>query len=259
MKTEDRVKLGGLLWAIAVLAGCQEAGELRTERHRVELEGAVAAEVELRMNAGELALRSDDQEYLMEGTFRFNRERLQPRIDFHLFNERGVLRIDQERSSGIMLGSIRNEWDIFLKREVPTDLSVKLGAGESDLDLRGIDLTALSVDMGVGEMTLNLLGPHKRSLDIRIEGGVGSGTIVLPDDVGVRVKVDGGLGSISARGLAKRDHVYTNDLYGTGDVSLEIDIDVGIGSLTLKVEPSRGIRIEASGFRGQGDLRFPRT
>jgi hypothetical protein len=238
MKTEDRVKWGALLGVIAVLAGCQDALELQTERHRVELEAAVAAEIEVRMNAGELTLRGEDQECLMEGTFRFNRERLKPRIDYHLFNDRGILRIDQERSSGIMFGNTRNEWDLFLKREVPTALAVKLGAGESDLDLRGIDLTALRVDMGVGQMTLNLQGPHKRSLDIRIDGGVGSGIIILPDDIGVRVKVDGGLGSISARGLTKRERVFTNDLYGTGDVTLEIDIDAGIGSLELRIEPS---------------------
>ncbi len=243
MKPDKYVPAAGLILIIALVAACESPQELQVESHRVDLEGARTAEVDLRMNAGELSLRGEAQESLIEGTFRYNRSRLKPRIDYHLFNDRGILRIDQERRSGIVFGNIRNEWDLLLSRDVPVALSVKLGAGESDLDFREVDLTSLRIDMGVGEMILNLQGPHERSLDIRIEGGVGSGTIALPDDVGVRVRVDGGLGSISAPGLRKKDNVYTNEAYGTGEVTLDIRIDAGIGSLSLRVEPRDWVRI----------------
>jgi hypothetical protein len=235
MKTGNRFRTAALLIFAGIFAACEPAREITAERHSVALEGASTAEVDLRMNAGELSLRGRDQASLLEATFRYNRDRLKPRLDYHLFNEKGILRVDQGRSSGVIFGSIRNEWDLSLSRSVPTDLSVNLGAGESDLDLRGIDLTDLRVKMGVGQMTLDLQGPRERSLDVQINGGVGSGTIYLPSDVGVRVKVDGGLGSITVRGLTKRDDVYTNEAYRTSEVRLEIDIKAGIGSLTLSV------------------------
>ena len=71
-----------------------------------------------------------------------------------------------------------------------------------------------------------------------INGGVGSGTIYLPADVGVRAKVQGGIGSVNVRGLSKQGGVYTNDAYGKSPVTIDIDINAGIGSLDLRVEPA---------------------
>jgi hypothetical protein len=194
------------------------------------------------MGAGELELRAVDQEPLLEASFEFNRERNRPEVDYRLIGDKGRLEVRHARRRGVHFGTTRNRWDLRLSRAVPVELAVDLGAGQSDLDLRGLELERLDIDMGVGEMTLDLQGGHERSFDVKIDGGVGSATLHLPTEVGVRVKVDGGLGSVNAHGLTKRSGAYVNDAYGRSGVTIEVDIDAGIGSLDLRCEPSARIR-----------------
>jgi len=231
------------LAVLALTAACDEPRNVTTEYTTVALEGAERAEVSLRMGAGELRARGAEQEALLEAEFRFNRERLRPAVDYRLLGSTGILEVRHARRQGIPFGNIRNTWDLRLSRAVPLELDIDLGAGESDLDLRGLQLSKVEIDMGVGEMTLDISGPHRRSFRVRIDGGVGSGRLILPAEAGVRVHVDGGLGSIDTRGLTKREGHYVNEAYGRSDVTIEIDIDAGIGSLELRVEPSDRVRV----------------
>ena len=59
--------------------------------------------------------------------------------------------------------------------EVPTDLRVEMGAGESNLDLDSLALTGLDLQMGAGKTTVDLTGDYTRGFDASIEGGVGDG------------------------------------------------------------------------------------
>ncbi len=243
------MKRSGVALAVAVLAAaaafsaCEDHERaVQTETQSVAAEGAKTAEVELRMGAGELRLAGADQSALMEATFAFNRSRLKPEVDYRVSGTTGLLRVAARRHVGIHFGRIRNEWDIRLAKSIPEALTVKLGAGESRLDLRGMEVSSLDVDMGVGEMKLDLTGPHAKSFDVKIDGGVGSGILMLPAEVGVRVRVDGGIGSVNSRGLTKSGHVYTNDAYGKSPVTIEVSIDAGIGSLDLRVEPSGSVK-----------------
>jgi hypothetical protein len=232
----------GILLVAGLFAACDEERETQTDNQTISLEGAKDAEVEVRMGAGELTLKGATQAPLLEAAFRYNRERLRPEVDYRVAGSRGILRVGQRRRSGINFGRIHNKWDLRLTDAVPLDLNVRLGAGESKIDLRGLDVTALDINMGVGEMTLDLQGPHRKSFDVKIDGGVGSGHLYLPDDVGVRVRVDGGIGSVNARGMTKSGHVYTNEAYGKSPVTIDIEVDAGIGSIDLRVEPSGSVK-----------------
>jgi hypothetical protein len=231
-----------ILALAAVVAACDEPGSLQTETKSVALEGAARAEISLNMGAGELRVRGAEQEALLEGSFEFNRERLRPKIDYSRFEDKGILHVGHARRNSIPFGRVRNRWDLSLSKAVPLDLSIDLGAGESDIDLRGLDLQRVDIDMGVGEVKLNLQGPHGRSFNVKIDGGVGSGKIYLPSEVGVRVKVSGGIGSVDAHGLTKQSGVWINGAYGTSPVTVEVDIDAGIGSLDLRCESPNRIR-----------------
>jgi len=231
------MKIAILVLALAALAAaCDEPRDVQTERRAVALEGATRAEVRLDMSAGELRVRGADQEALLEGSFEYNRDRLRPEIDYRRFEEKGILQVRHARRNSIPFGHVRNRWDLDLSKAVPLDLDIDLGAGQSDLDLRGLKLERLDIDMGVGEMNLDLQGAHERSFHVKIDGGVGSVKIRLPAEVGVRVKVDRGLGSIDARGLTKREGAWVNEAYGSSPVAIEVDIDAGIGSVDLRCE-----------------------
>jgi len=233
-----------VLLLTALVAACDdEPRSVQTETKTVASGGAKSVEVELRMGAGELRLTGAAQEALLEATFRFNRERLRPEVDYRVSGDTGVLRVGGRRHSGINFGRVRNDWDLRLGKSLPVDLSLNLGAGQSRLDLRGLDLSAVDIDMGVGEMTMDISGPHARSFRVRVNGGIGSATVYLPADVGVRARINGGLGSIHTHGLTKQGKLYTNDAYGRSPVTIDIEIDGGIGSIDLRVEPGDRTKI----------------
>lgn len=239
-----RIKTAGaILLLLGLAAACDEPRYRMTDTKTVALEGATRAEVGLHMGAGELRVRAAEQAALLEASFEFNRERNRPEVNYRLLGEKGVLDVRHARRHGISFGSSRNRWDLILGQAVPIDLRIDLGAGHSDLDLRGLKLERVEIDMGVGEVNLDLRGPHAAGFRVKIDGGVGSAKLALPAEVGVRVKVDGGLGSINARGLTKRAGAYVNDAYGQSPITIDVDIDAGVGSLDLTCEPSTKIKI----------------
>ena len=231
----DKRYLAGVLIVaglLAVLVACEEEGSWQTESKVIPAGEAKAADVTLRMGAGRLRLGGGAAE-LLEGTFRFRRERYRPEFDYQVVGGRGELTVRHHRRLGFF-GSGRNSWEVRLRDGLPIKLRVDLGAGESDLDLRRVNLEQLDIDMGVGEMTLDLRGPWTKDCKVTIDGGVGSGRIYLPTDIGVRVHIDGGLGSIHADGLVKNEGYYVNDVYGRAPVTLDVRIDAGIGSIELR-------------------------
>lgn len=221
-----------VLGLLASFAACDEDVAPRTETKVIPAGEAKSADVTLKMGAGSLRLEGGAAE-LFEGTFRFRRERYRPEIDYRVFAERGELIVRHRPRLGFF-NSGRNSWEVRLHDGLPISLKIDMGAGESDIDLRRMNLERLDIDMGVGEMTLDLRGPWTRDCAVAIDGGVGSGRIYLPTEVGVRVHVDGGLGSIHTTGLQKREAYYVNDAYGRAPVTLDIRVDAGIGSLELR-------------------------
>ena len=233
MHIPNLLKFFILFSVINLFLACEPAGETRTETKQVALQGAQTAEVNIRLGAGELRLEGGAPG-LMDASFRTNRTSLEPEVDYSVINDRGILTVRHKRHHRINFGRTINDWDIRLNSDIPINLRVDLGAGESRLDCRGIKLERLNINMGVGQTTLDLSGPRAKSLDVDIEGGIGSGTITLPREVGVRVRVDKGLGSVEAEGFAKSDHVYTNEAYGRSAVTLEVRVEAGIGSIHLE-------------------------
>jgi len=215
--------------------GMQRVGEMQHESQSVGLENAQSARAELRMGAGELNL-TGGADALMEADFSYNVSDWKPEVNYDVNGDTGELRVEQGSSEGVRLGGdARNEWDLRLNDEVPTNLVVKMGAGESDLDLDSLTLMGLTLQMGAGKTTVDLTGDYGRSFDANIEGGVGEATVLVPSEVGVRVRAEGGLGKINAEGFQREGDSYVNDAYGNSDITLDVDVRGGVGEINLKV------------------------
>jgi hypothetical protein len=224
--------------AVLFVASCgtqgQKVGEMRHESRSVQPENAKSVRAHLVMGAGELNV-GGAADALMEGDFSYNVADLKPKVSYEVNAGNGELRVRQGDSEGIRFGSgARNEWDISFNDEVPTDLAVEMGAGESDLDLDSLTLTGLDLQMGAGRTTVDLTGDYAQDLEASIQGGVGEATVMLPSEVGVRAKAEGGLGKINAEGLKKEGNAYVNDAYGDTDVTLKVDVEGGVGEINLK-------------------------
>jgi N-terminal domain of toast_rack, DUF2154 len=232
-----------MMAAIVVLAGAcgtqgggtQQVGKLQHDSKSVDPEDARSARAQLKMGAGELNLTGGADE-LMEGEFSYNVSDWKPKISYDVSGEKGELVVKQGSADGGGLsGGARNEWDVSLNDELPTDLVVQLGAGESDLDLDSLTLTGVDLRMGAGKTTVDLTGDYGRDFDAIIQGGVGEATVLLPSKVGVKAKAEAGLGTIDAKGLEKVDGAYVNDAYGESDTNLSVDVKGGVGEINLEV------------------------
>jgi hypothetical protein len=229
----------------AILAGAcgtqgggtqQEVGKMQHESKSVDPKDARSVRAQLKMGAGELNL-TGGADQLMEGDFSYNVADWKPGVSYDVSGDEGELLVKQGGSEGSNLtGEARNEWDIRMNDELPTDLVVRLGAGESDLDLDSLKLEGLKLQMGAGKTTVDLTGDYAQSFDATIQGGVGEATVELPSEVGVKAKAQGGLGKIDAgEGLKRVGDSYVNGAYGESDVTLNVKVQGGVGEINLEV------------------------
>jgi hypothetical protein len=232
------IRLIPLLLVGLLASGCvvstASVGPLQTESQSVELGDAEEVRVEIAMGAGELEVTGGAEE-LLEADFQYNVAELRPEVEY----ADGTLVVRQPETNGLPnlqnISDYRNEWDLRLYDEVPMDLSVDVGAGICTLQLAGLSLTGLDVRLGAGEYTIDLRGDWARDLNVSIEAGAASLTVQLPEDVGARVELEAGPHTVDAPGLTREGDFYTNAAYGASDVTLEIDLEMGIGEVNLEV------------------------
>src|SRR5215212_11210103 len=138
-----------MMFATAIVAGAcgtqpggthQQVGKMQRESKSVDLKNAQSARAQLKMGAGELYL-TGGADQLMEGEFSYNVADWKPKVNYDVSGDTGELMVKQGSAEGAGLsGDARNEWNIRLNDEVPTDLVVQMGAGESNLDLDSLTL-----------------------------------------------------------------------------------------------------------------------
>jgi len=226
-----------ILW-LATL-GCNtlqttRVGDLRTDTRTVETDSATSVKVQIEIGAGELDVQSGANS-LMDATFRYNVDEWKPKVDYHESGVQGELTVTQQGEKLPVGNQLINEWDIQLSDDIPLDLVIHTGAGNSDLNLSNLSLSGLEIETGAGVTIVDLTGSWKQNLNVSIQGGVGKITVRLPSETGVRVQMNSALVSVSTSGLEKDGNAYINQAYGIADNTIALEIDAGVGSIELEV------------------------
>jgi len=222
-----------LILGLALWRGHKRSDTLH-DTHAVELLGAKTVSANIEIPAGQLRLTGGNTR-LLDSTFDYFEEEGKPAVEYNVAGDHGQLDITQEKVR-FHFGTGHNDWQLRFGGSEPLDLSLKMGAGQSDVDLFDLNVSRLEVRMGAGQMTLNLAGPRKANLFVDIQGGVGSATIRLPKDVGVRVHASGGIGSVGTDGLTRDGDTYVNAVYGKTPNSIDLTVQGGIGEISLHLE-----------------------
>ncbi len=233
-------------------------GELNKETQTVDVGDAEQVRVHIKMGAGELKV-NHGAEALMRANFTYNVADWKPQVDYTVTDGSGRLNIRQPSSEQISVRSdIRYTWDLKFNEEIPLDMRIECGAGSGDIDLSKLNVTRfdgklsagdftidlsgnqslehLELDMGAGDITVDLTGDWEHNVEVYIQGGIGKTTLYLPKDIGVRVIVNKAIGKVDANGLTRDGDVYVNAAYGVSPVTIEINIQSGIGQTALEVE-----------------------
>ena len=202
----------------------------------VQRQNAKSVHVSLQAGSGELKINGDGKN-LLDADFTYSRSYNAPRVEYKVADDVGYLDISQEDRKGVHFGSSHNDWDLHFANDVPLELNLQMGAGQGNLQLRGMPVTRLNVRMGAGQLDLDLTGNRKDDLTGDIQGGVGQATIRLPKNVGVTVRASGGIGAVDTQGLSHDGDVYTNEAYGKTPATIRLRVEGGIGQITLIQEP----------------------
>ena len=203
----------------------------------VELGGAKSVRADIEMASGELTINGGSAN-LVDAKFDQPESTGEPVVDYSQSGGVGELKISQDKS-GVNIsypGRGDSDWNLRLGSGAPMELKINLGAGQSNLNLRGLPVTKLDLNIGAGQVNADLTGERKQDLNADIEGGVGEAEIRLPRNVGVVVEASGGIGSIDTRGLKHENGRYVNDAYGTTAATIHLKVQGGIGRISLTEE-----------------------
>ena len=243
--------------ACSLVGNNVQVGPLQTESQTVPLDGSESVDVEIDLGAGELTMTGGVSN-LLEADFTYNVAELKPEVSY----SGGTLSV-RTPDMGARITSFqdmddfRYEWDLRLNETVPMDMTINVGAGQSDLELGDLSLERLNVNSGAGEIfldlsgsaelthldfqlgagsaTVDLTGDWQGDLEATIQAGVGNLVLRFPSDIGVRVDIEGGIQNVTTSGLNQDGGRYVNAAYGDSAASIRLDIEAGIGNIELRV------------------------
>ena len=208
------------------------------EQASVPLDHAERASIHVHHGAGKLRLSAGAAEgNLLEGTFAGG-------LDYAATQQGSLLDVRLQpkvrNGSPVMFPVVWGtgyalDWDVRLSRDVDLALLLEVGANESHYDLSALRVTDLKLKTGASSthMIMPASAGYTRA---HIESGAASINITIPAGVGANIRVKGGLSGISVdtSRFPQFGEVYQSVDYATATNKLELDIESGLGSISIK-------------------------
>ena len=122
-----------------------------------------------------------------------------------------------------------------LSQEVPVNVSVETGASQLDMDLT--DVLASEIRLQTGASNSNVTLPARGASHLDLEAGAASVNIRIPNGVSGRVRIKEGLTSLNidtTRFPQVDTRLYQSADYDTAENRAEINIEAGVGSISIK-------------------------
>lgn len=210
--------------------------EWRTVTMSRQLESNDEVRVQVEYGAGRFTVRSVDEGLLYRMNLRYDEDHFEPVAD--LSGDRLRLGVES-RGRSIRVGKREaGQLDLELARGVPMELDLEFGAVQADIDLAGLALTELALSTGASEseVTVSELNPVRMSR-ATFEAGAAEFTVLQLGNLNTdRIEVDAGVGSI------------TLGFDGRWQRDARVDIEMGLGSLELRVPEGLGVRLRKDSF-----------
>jgi hypothetical protein len=217
-------------------------------------EELLRAQVQLKVGQIEVEPGSNTNSYEVE--LHYNELAFEPVVDF--VREGGVadLSIGLEGEGKSFSGLGQNRLLLRLSPDTPLELETTNGVGECNLNLSGMKVRSLILESGVGETNVTMLEANPITCErVEISSGVGALELV-------------GLGNLSFEELEFQGGVggASLDFSGEWDTVGEVEIEVGVGGISLMLPRDIGAEVRASktfmsdielpGFTKKGNIYY---
>jgi hypothetical protein len=232
----------------------------RTITSARQLHGESELAVQIEYGAGLFRIRPGAGGELYRLEMRYDEERFTPLRDYE--RATGRLRLGLQGRDGMRVGlgdRRRGEQPPYLNLElspdIPLALDLQLGAVESDVELGGLALRSVSYRTGASATRVRFSRPNPVDCsELVLEAGAAElEAFRLANANCARVRIGGGVGRLAL------------DFTGEWRRSMEADVDVGLGSLELRLPQDVGVEVhlsrflasfDASGFEKRGNVYY---
>jgi hypothetical protein len=235
-------RLGLAALAVVALAAATAAPaaaqEWRTVTSARQVLDSGPHDVQIRYGAGELRLEPAASPMLYEMELRYDERYFTPLTEYDADARRLRLGVEGQargRRVNVREGS---RVTIGLSREVPMALQLQFGAGEAEIELGGISLRSLSLSTGASETRVRFSEPNPiQASSVSVDAGAASLEVSGLGNTGAeRFNFQGGVGSTVL------------DFGGEWSRSATASVQMGLGSITLRVPRGLGLRVNRSSF-----------
>lgn len=190
------------------------------------------AEISLKAGAGSINIDSSNQTEIVNAELNSNLTKLEQTNS--AVNGTQKINLSMKSVNYSWATNIKNDWNIYLTRDLPLSLSVDAGASSTKIDLSKAILDNLDINAGASNLDIKL-GDHRDNVSLDIDAGASSIKLSLPKNSGVYMKVDGGLNSKNISDLVSAgDSVYKSNNYDQAKQKNNIVSKVGLSSLTVE-------------------------
>ncbi len=201
------------------------------------IESTEPVRVDVRYGAGRVRLSATDDPLVYRMNLRYDADRMEPLAEYTERRARLGVRSTGDR---FPLGKSRDEaaLTLALGRGVPLDLDLEFGAVRADIDLGGLSLRSLDLSTGASEARIDVSEPNPRTMDrATFEVGAADVTLAGLGNLGAeRLDIEAGVGSV------------TVGLGGSWRRDATLSIEMGLGSLELRIPQGLGVRLRKESF-----------
>jgi predicted membrane protein len=223
------------LWVLIGVFTAPRTSE--TEETMIPLEGAGEARVHIGHGAGRLRVSSGaGPDELLSGSFGGGLEQKVKRAGDALDVKLSMRVSGANFAFPWMWGPGHSlDWTVHLNEEIPLSLNLETGASDTRVDLTDLRVTDLRLQTGASssEISLPAGAGHTKAV---IRSGAASIKVRVPDGVAARIKASGGIADIQVNKsrFPRVGGVYQSEDYATAENKVDIDIETGVGSVSVR-------------------------
>jgi len=230
--------LFGFVLTIPIDPGDAYAGEHSTKSliKKIQLKGEKHLTVKMDIGAGIIDLGRNRTGDILNAEVEYDPEEIRVDIDYDRIKDEGKLYLkSKSRHKGLDLDEEDNYWFLEFSHKIPISFEIDVGACEADFDFTGLRIDKLDMDLGASSVEVDFRKPNSERIPkIDIDVGVSGLTITGLGNANFdRLTFDGGVGD------------FTLDFSGEFEHRAYVDIDIGLGSLTILVPKDAGVQIKS--------------
>jgi len=229
----------------ATLAACHhaDAQRMRSTTSARQLQGERRVNVEVEYGAGRLRVAPSRGDLLYRMELRYDDERYRPVTEYDRAAGRLKLGVESREHRGRNRGDREQHAAIELTRQVPIALSLAFGAGEAEVELGGLALEDVELKTGASRTVVSFAEPNRvAARRVKVEAGAAEVRVSgLGNTRAPRFEFSGGMGET------------TLDFGGAWTRSAAARINMGVGSVRLRIPRALGVRVTRDSFLSSFD------